>query len=73
MEETWTGRRRRRRPKRPQMLPEPAAYYDHEISAYPDRVRISFEDGRTEIYDRRVNQPEPVIYNNRPMRRRRKP
>lgn len=66
----WTGRRRRRRPK---MLPEPAGYYDRTESIYPDRVRISFEDGHTEVYDRRVNQPGPVTYNNQPMRRRRKP
>lgn len=55
------------------MLPEPAGYYDRTESIYPDRVRISFEDGHTEVYDRRVNQPEPVTYNNQPMRRRRKP
>ena len=60
-------RRRRRRPK---MLPEPAAYYDHTESKFPDRLRVSFEDGHTEVFDRRVNQPAPVIFNNQPMRRR---
>ena len=49
----------RRRRRRPEPLPEPAVYYDRENSRYPDRVRLSFPDGHTEIYDRRVNQPRP--------------
>ena len=48
-----TERRRRRRPA---ALPEPATYYDKPESKYPDRVRVSFADGHTEIYDRRVNE-----------------
>ena len=51
------------------MLPEPAAYYDREDSRYPDRIRLSFADGHTEIYDRRVNQPRPGVYINYPKRR----
>ena len=61
------------RNKKPELLPEPAAYYDRQCSRYPDRIRISFSDGHTEIYDRRVNQPRPGQYLNDPNRRRRKP
>ncbi len=54
----------RRRRRRSAPLPEPAVYYDREDSRYPDRVRLSFPDGHTEIYDRRVNQPRPDRYLN---------
>lgn len=64
-----TERRRRRKPS---LLPEPAAYYDRPDSQYPDRIRVSFADGHTEIYDRRVNQPTPVTYKNDPIARRRR-
>ena len=60
----------RRRRRRPTPLPEPATYYDRPDSKYPDRVRISFKDGHTEIYDRRVNQARPDGYVNWPQRRR---
>ena len=60
----------RRRRRRPAPLPEPAVYYDREDSRYPDRVRLSFADGHTEIYDRRVNQARPDGYVNWPQRRR---
>lgn len=59
----------RRRRRRPEILPEPAAYYDRLDSKYPDRIRLSFKDGHTEIYDRRVNQPRPTAYINYPKRR----
>lgn len=59
----------RRRRRRPEILPEPAAYYDRPDSKYPDRIRLSFQDGHTEIYDRRVNQPRPTAYINYPKRR----
>ena len=59
-----------RRRRRPVPLPEPAVYYDREDSRYPDRVRISFKDGHTEIYDWRVNQARPDGYVNWPQRRR---
>ena len=65
-EEAMTQRRRRRRPE---PLPEPAVYYDRQDSRYPDRVRLSFQDGHTEIYDRRVNQPRPDGYVNWPRRK----
>lgn len=69
---------------RPRVLPEVVAYYDHDFSEKPDRVRVSFSDGSTAVYDLRMEQPHPVIveniriirrmnqrYNNQPMRRRR--
>lgn len=63
--------RPRRRNKRPSVLPEPKPYYAHG-DKYPDSVRICFEDGHTEIYDRRISQPSPGEYVNHPQRRRRK-
>ena len=69
--------------KRPKMMPNPAPHYERDISKYPDSIRVSFKDGHTEIYDRRIEQPAPVIvenikiirkwkqgYVNKPMRRR---
>lgn len=70
---------------RPDMLDKPVEIYDHECSKYPDRLRVSFADGRTMVYDIRIEQPPPVIqrnislirkmkqgYVNRPERRRRR-
>ena len=59
----------KRRRRRLTPLPEPAVYYDRQDSKYPDRVRLSFPDGHTEVYDRRVNQPRPEGYFNWPRRR----
>lgn len=71
--------------KRPQILDKPLPMYDHEWSELPDRVRISFDNGRTAVYDLRMEQPHPVVmeniriirkwrgYVNQPVRRRRKP
>ena len=82
----WTGRRRLEIPERPDLLPKMVPIYDHESSGHPDSIRVSFEDGSTEIYDIRRVQPHPATvksieiirkwnngYNNQPMRRRRKP
>ena len=60
----------KRRRRRPAVLAEPVPYYDHGGSQYPDRIRISFADGHTEIYDRRLNQPRPDEYINFPARRK---
>ena len=49
---------------RPAMLPEFVTYYDHDLSEKPDKIRVSFEDGNTEIYDIRIEQPHPVIMEN---------
>ena len=82
----WTGRRRLETPERPDMLPRMVPIYDHDSSGHPDSIRVSFEDGSTEIYDIRRVQPHPATvksieiirkwnngYNNQPMRRRKKP
>ena len=69
---------------RPRMLDKPLEIYDYEFSKYPDRIRVSFADGRTFVYDIRTEQPAPVIeeniriirkwkgYVNKPARRRRR-
>lgn len=51
------------RRSRPAPMPEPKPYYTHG-DKYPDSVRICFEDGHTEIYDRRISQPSPAGYVN---------
>jgi len=68
---------------RPRMLDKPLEIYDYEFSKYPDRIRVSFADGRTFVYDKPTEQPAPVIeeniriirkwkgYVNQPRRRRR--
>lgn len=57
------GTPKKRRRGRPAPLPEPKPYYTHG-DKYPDSVRICFEDGHTEIYDRRISQPSPAGYVN---------
>ena len=70
---------------RPEMLPGTVGYYDYEISKYPDRIRVSFKDGKTLVYELRTEQPHPIIvenvkiirkwktgYVNQPARRRKK-
>ena len=47
-------------------LPEPAVYYDRPESRYPDQIRLSFPDGKTIIYDRRIKQPSAKKYLNMP-------
>ena len=46
------------------MLPEPLPTYEHKDSRIPDRIRMSFSDGTTAIYDLHTDQPAPVIYEN---------
>ena len=71
-------------PERPEMLQKPKANYEHDFSVYPESVRVSFGDGKTIIYDRRIEQPAPMFeeniriirkwkqgYVNKPQRRRR--
>ena len=50
----------------PKPMPEPAVYYDRPESKYPDQIRLSFPDGKTIVYDRRVKQPNPRKYLNMP-------
>ena len=71
--------------ERPEMLKEVVQYYDHDCSTHPDRIRASFEDGKTFVYARVEQLPHPVIienikiirkwkqgYVNQPARRRRR-
>ncbi|MBO7662902.1 MAG: hypothetical protein J6U01_05985 [Clostridia bacterium] len=50
--------------KRPEIFQGIVVYYDHEMSRYPDRIRFSFMDGKTVIYDIHTDQPSPVILEN---------
>ena len=50
--------------KRPRMLAHAAPYYDRELSRIPDRIRVSFEDGTTAVYDLHVDAPTPVFEEN---------
>lgn len=69
---------------RPQLLDRAVPNYEHDCNIYPDQIRVSFSDGHTEVYDRRVEQPAPQLvesiriirkwkqgYVNQPQRRRR--
>lgn len=42
------------------MLDKPAKFY-REMDKYPSQIKIMFEDGHTEIYDRRIEQPAPQV------------
>ena len=74
-----------KKPGRPNLLKIAVPMYEHEWSKYPEKVRISFEDGTTMVYDIHTEQPAPVIvenikiirkwkqgYINQPARRRRR-
>ena len=50
--------------ERPEPLPEVVPYYDYELSVYPDHIRVSFPGGHTEVYDKRVNLPHPLVAEN---------
>ncbi|MBO7663414.1 MAG: hypothetical protein J6U01_08580 [Clostridia bacterium] len=70
--------------KRPEMLPISVPIYERTDSKIPERIRVSFTNGTSAIYDLHTDQPAPVImenvriirkwkqgYINKPMRRRR--
>ena len=50
--------------KRPEVLPEPLPIYETIYSEIPDRVRISFSNGTSAIYDLHTEQPAAVILEN---------
>jgi len=50
--------------KRPEMLPEPLPIYEHTFSKIPERVRISFDNGTSAVYDLHTEQPAPIIMEN---------
>lgn len=45
---------------RPNPLPNPALYYGY--GKYPERLRLSFFDGGTEVYFRCIQQPRPTFF-----------
>ena len=49
---------------RPYMLEKPVEIYEHDYSKYPDKLRVSFADGRTFVYDIHTDQPAPVVVEN---------
>ena len=49
---------------RPAILAMCSPIYEHESSRYPEKIRISFMDGRTEVYEIRTQQPHPIIMEN---------
>lgn len=49
---------------RPEILDQVVPYYDSEWSVYPEKVRISFKDGTTIVYDTRTEQPHALIMEN---------
>ena len=70
--------------KRPELLPSPVPIYEHTDSEIPEKVRISFTNGTSAVYERHIEQPAPQVvesikiirrwkqgYVNQPMRRRR--
>ena len=49
---------------RPVMLDKPLPCYEHNSSIYPEKIRVSFEDGKTMVYEIRTEQPAPIIMEN---------
>lgn len=49
---------------RPEIIGKPVAYYDSEDSRIPGEVRISFDDGTTEVYQHKPPMPAPLIMRN---------
>ena len=47
--------------KRPMILPEPLPIYEHVDSEIPERIRISFTNGTSAVYDLHVDQPAPQV------------
>lgn len=50
-----------REPGRPEMLKMAVPFYEYEGSRYPERIRVSFADGKTAIYELRTEQPAPQL------------
>ena len=49
---------------RPELLPKPYPIYERPESEIPERVRISFANGTSAVYELHVDQPAPVIMEN---------
>lgn len=52
---------------RPDLLPNPQPTYG--FGKYPDRVRISFVDGNTKVYETIIEQPKPVFFTGTDLKR----
>lgn len=50
--------------KRPEILPNPLPVYERTDSEIPERVRISFTNGTSAIYDLHTDQPHPLVLKN---------
>ena len=50
--------------KRPEIMGKVVPIYEHDYSVLPEKIRVSFMDGHTAVYDLRVEQPAPVIIEN---------
>ena len=72
---------------RPAIMSMGVPHYEYDESKYPEKIRVSFFDGHTEIYEIRTQQPHPLVlknaeimketkrkigYINQPVRRRRR-
>ena len=51
-------------PGRPAIMKLAVPRYKHDASRYPEKIRVSFMDGHTEVYEIRTEQPAPVIVEN---------
>lgn len=49
---------------RPAILSMGVPHYEYEESRYPEKIRVSFFDGHTEIYELRTQQPHPLVRKN---------
>ena len=49
---------------KPTIMGKPLPHYDREDSMIPERIRVSFSNGKTAVYDLHVEQPAPVIMEN---------
>ena len=48
-------------PGRPAILPKFVPMYQYECSEIPERIRVSFADGQTAVYELRTEQPAPLV------------
>ena len=46
---------------RPKMIGKALPIYERKNSRIPERLRVSFEDGKTAVYDLHVDMPEPFV------------
>ena len=47
--------------ERPAVLDRPGRYYESSLSRIPERVRLSFSDGTTAVYQLMIELPAPVF------------